>query len=154
MIRIFLPLAVIAALLFAPMLNETVNGSEFGQRTDTLTGFDYVGPTIDCWRAQNFSISGDCEPKGGVKGLAIFGAVFISAVAAILGVLGLIPVIGRITSFITMAAGVVVIAAIGYYGLTQMSGGEGGEAIQWGTYLAGGGGLLTLISGLSGMRGR
>ncbi|MCA8887666.1 MAG: hypothetical protein KDA46_02475 [Parvularculaceae bacterium] len=154
MIRIILPLAVIAVLLFAPMYNETVTGSEFGKRTDTLTGYDYVGTTIDCWRNQDFSITGKCEPQGDLKGKLIFGAVFISAVAAVLGVLGLLPVIGRLTSAVTTLAGVVVIGAIGYYVLTQMGGDSGPQAVQWGTYLTGGVGLLTTISGMAGMRGR
>lgn len=154
MIRVLLPLAVIATLLFAPIYSETVTGSEFGTRVDTLTGNDYVGPTLECWKAGNYSLGGDCEPKGGIKGKLIFGAIFVSAVAAALGVIGLIPVIGRLTSAITTLAGVAVIAAIGYYLLTQSQSEDGMHAIQWGSYLAGGGGLLTLISGLSGMRGR
>lgn len=154
MIRIILPLAVIAALLFAPIFSETVKGSDLGARTDTLTGYDYIANTVDCWRNGTYSIAGDCKPKGELKGLAIFAAVFVSAVAGVLGVVGLLPVIGRLTSFITTLAGVIVIAAIGYYALTQMGGGDDGESLQWGTYLAGGGGLLTLISGLAGIRGR
>jgi len=153
MIRIILPLAVIAALLFAPIFSETVKGSDLGARIDTLTGYDYIASTIECWKGGEYSLSGDCEPKGGLKGMAIFGAVFVSAVAAVLGVLGLLPVIGKLTSFVTTLAGVIVIAAIGYYALTQV-GGEDGDNLQWGTYLAGGGGLLTVISGLAGMRGR
>ena len=154
MIRILLPLAVIAAILFAPMFSETVTGSEFGERTDQLTGWDYVGDTVNCFRGGEFSIADECAPKGGAKGTAIFAAVFISAIAAVLGVLGLLPFVGRITSVITTAAGVVVIAAIAYYALAQTGTDEGVGGIQWGTFLAGGGGLLTLISGLSGMRGR
>jgi len=154
MIRILLPLAVIAAILFAPMFNETVSGSEFGDSSVSRTGWDYVGNTVECFRNQNFSIEGDCEPKLGMKGKAIFGAVFVSGIAAVLGVLGLIPFVGRITSVITTIAGIVVIAAISYYGLQQMGSDDGAANLQWGTYLAGGGGLLTLISGLSGMRGR
>lgn len=154
MIRILLPLAVIAAILFAPMFSETVTGSEFGDSTVSRTGYDYVGNTIDCFRNGDYSITGDCEPALGMKGKAIFGAVFVSAIAAVLGILGLIPFVGRITSVVTTIAGVVVIAAIAYYGLQQMNAGDGIANLQWGTYLAGGGGLLTLISGLSGMRGR
>ena len=154
MIRVLLPVAVIAALLFAPIFNDTVDGSDLGGGVVSLSGHDYVGNTISCWMKGEFSVSGDCEPKGDTKGLAIFGAVFVSAVAAVLGVIGLLPVVGRITSAITMLAGVVVIASIGYYVMTQMGSDEGLEGVQWGSYLAGGGGLLTLVSGLSGMRGR
>lgn len=153
MVRILLPLAVIAVLFFAPIYNETVTGSEFGTRTDTLTGQDYVGATVDCWLKGDFSIADECAPHG-VKGTLIFGAIFVSAVAAALGVIGLIPVIGRLTSAVTMLAGIVVIAAMSYYLLTQVGSDDGMRAIQWGSYLAGGGGILTVISGLSGMRGR
>ncbi|MBB5519458.1 hypothetical protein [Amphiplicatus metriothermophilus] len=154
MIRILLPIAVIAALLFAPIFGDEVSGSDIGSGVVTLTGHDYVGNTIDCWLNRNFSLDGDCKPEGGLKGKAIFAAIFVSAVAAVLGVIGLLPVIGRLTSFITMLAGIVVIAAIGFYALTQMGSDEGLEGVKWGSYLAGGGGLLTLISGLAGMRGQ
>jgi hypothetical protein len=86
--------------------------------------------------------------------MAIFAGVFVSAIAAVLGLAGLLPVVGRLTSAVTMAAGVVVVAGIAFYLLTNLRGDDGLEAVQWGAYLAGGGGLLTLISGLSGMRGR
>ncbi len=154
MIRILLPLAVIAALLLPPIFAGPSAEVAGIVKPTTVTGYDYVGNTIDCWMDRNFILSGDCEPEGGIRGKAIFGAVFISAVAAALGVLGLLPVIGRLTSFITMLAGVVVIAAIGYFALTMMGTDEGLAGVQWGSYLAGGGGLLTLISGLAGARGR
>jgi hypothetical protein len=154
MIRIVLPLAVIVLLLFAPLLAG--EESELGGivQANTRTGMDYVGGTLKCWTTGNFSIEGDCAPKGeGNLGLAIFAAVFVSAVAAALGVLGLFPIIGRLTSAITTLAGVVVIAGVGFYILSNI-GGEHDGGVQWGSYLAGGGGLLTLIAGLSGMRGR
>ena len=154
MVRIFLPLAVIATLLFAPIFGgepTVVGGIE---KLNTVTGMDYVGDTINCWTSGRYSISGDCAPKGELKGLAIFAAVFVSAVAAILGLIGLLPVVGRLTSAVTMLAGIVVVAGIGFYILTNLNSDQGIGGIQWGAYLAGGGGLLTLISGLSGMRGR
>ncbi len=154
MTRIILPLAIIAALLFLPMFSETTVGSISGESETPRTGNYFVGDTVQCFINQEFSISGDCEPQGGTLGLAIFAAVFVSAVAAVLGVLGLLPFIGRLTSMVTILAGVVAIAAIGYFFLTMMGTDEGLGAAEWGSYLAGGGGLLTLISGLSGVRGR
>ena len=154
MVRIFLPLAVIATLLFAPIFGG--EASEVGGivKENTVTGMDYVGGTVKYWTGGNYSIAGDCAPQGGSKGLAIFAAVFVSAVAAALGLVGLIPVVGRLTSAVTMLAGVVVVAGIGFYIFTNLNSDQGLAGVQWGTYLAGGGGLLTLISGLSGMRGR
>lgn len=154
MIRVILPVAVIAAILFAPMFSEVTTGTVTGEQVTVRSGNYFVENTIQCFRDGNFSIADKCEPKGGLQGKLIFGAVFVSAVAAVLGVLGLIPVIGRLTSAITTLAGVVVIAAIGFFLLNMMGSKEGLEGVQWGSYLAGGGGLLTLVSGLSGMRGK
>ena len=133
---------------------ETTVGSVSGETQTARTGHYFIGNTVDCFTNRNFSISGDCEPAGGMQGKAIFGAVLLSAVAAALGVLGLLPVIGRLTSIVTVIAGVAVIGAIGYFALNMMGTDEGLGGVQWGSYLAGGGGLLTLISGLAGMRGR
>ncbi|MEM1396549.1 MAG: hypothetical protein AAGH38_03760 [Pseudomonadota bacterium] len=156
MLRVVLPLVVIAALLFLPVFSDDVKGSDLSNESGAvnLTGMDYVGNTVGCWIGQNFSIEGKCEPKGGTKGLAIFAAVFVSAVAAGLGVIGLLPVIGRLTSVVTSLAGVLVVAAIAYYVFLQMGSDEGLEGVQIGPYVGGGAGLLTLISGLAGMKGR
>ncbi|MEM9170480.1 MAG: hypothetical protein AAGC56_12605 [Pseudomonadota bacterium] len=150
MVRILLPLAVIATLIFAPIYSETIVSGEFGENKQAYTGYKYVGNTIDCWRAQNFSVSDECEPKGGAKGMAIFAAIFVSAVAAVLGFLSILPVIGRLFSGIIMVAGIVALAAIGFFLVTQM--GNDGGSVEYGAYIAGAGGLLTLISGLAGMR--
>jgi ribose/xylose/arabinose/galactoside ABC-type transport system permease subunit len=155
MIRILLPLAVIAAILFAPMYSVQVKDPVLGEQTAAQkSGYAFVDTTIECWKGGNYSVSGDCKPKGGIKGQLIFAAIFVSGVAAVLGVLGIIPIVGRLTSFITTLAGVVVLAAIAYFALTMMGSKDGAESIQWGSYLAGGGGLLTLISGLAGVRGK
>ena len=154
MVRILLPLAVIATLLFAPIFGGEPTEVGGIVKPNTVTGMDYVGETVKCWTAGNFSVSGDCAPNGGGKGFAIFAAVFVSAVAAALGFVGLLPIVGRLTSAITMLAGIVVIAGIGFYILTNLGSDEGLGGVQWGAYLAGGGGLLTMISGLSGLRGR
>lgn len=154
MIRILLPLAVVAALLFAPMTKVTIQDPEFGETVTSRTGMDYVGATLKCWQARNFSLEGECAPKGDLKGQLVFFGVLASLVAAVVGVAGLLPFVGRATSAITTLAGGVVLAGVGYYLFTSLGGEDGMQAVQWGTYLAGGGGLLTLISGLSGMRGR
>ncbi len=151
MARIILPLAVIAALLFAPIYSFDSNDPIGGEASASRTGQFFVGNTISCFINQNYSIEGECKPKGDKLGLAIFGAVFVSAVAAVLGILGLLPFIGRLVSLVTAIAGIVAIGGIAYFCFIVMS--EEAAAVGWGSYLAGGGGLLTLISGLSGMRG-
>jgi hypothetical protein len=159
MIRILLPLAVVAAILFGPLYSETVTGSESGARVDTLSGHYYVGDTLKCWwgdgffKEAKFSLEDDCEPKAGMSGKLIFYAVVAGFVAALLGVVGLLPGVGRLVSFVTLGAGAVIVGAVGFFAVTHL-GGEDGNSLQWGSYLAGGLGLLTLISGLSGVRGR
>lgn len=154
MVRIFLPLAVVATLLFAPIFGGEATEVGGIVKTNTVTGMDYVGATVKCWTGGNYSIEGDCAPVGDNLGLAIFASVFVSAAAAVIGLAGLIPMVGRLTSAVTVLAGVVVIAGIGYYILSNLGSDQGIGGVKWGAYLAGGGGLLTLISGLSGMRGR
>jgi hypothetical protein len=154
MIRVLLPLAVIATLLFAPMYAEESSEVAGILKSNTVTGMDYVGPPLQCWTGGNISIEDDCAPAGGNIGLALLAAVAISGIAAALGVIGLVPVLGRLTSLVTTFAGVVVLAAVAFYMLANLDSDSGLAGVQWGTYLAGGGGLLTIISGLSGMRGR
>ena len=151
MIRILLPLMVAAALYFAPLFNESISGSFSGDAERPIAGSYFVGDTVGCVMNQNFSIKDECEPKDGMKGLAIAGAMGVSAIAGVLGVLGLLPFVGRLTSLVTTIAGVASIGAIAYFAMNIM--GQEGVTLAWGTYVAGGLGLLTLISGLSGMRG-
>lgn len=152
MTRIILPLAVIAALLFGPLYSYESNDRIGGNTVTEPTGQTLVGNTVACFLGQNFSLEGDCEPKGTNKsGHAIFGAIFVSAAAAAIGILGLLPFVGRLTSLLTTIAGIAAIGAIGYFCMQVV--GEPSYTIGWGSYVAGGAGLLTLISGLSGMRG-
>lgn len=156
MLRIFLPLAVVAALLFAPMYAVEISDSVLGE--DTLSprsGYAFVENSIECWKAGNYSIGGECKPKGGLKGSLILAALLSSGIAAAIGVIGVLPFIGRLTSVITTLGGAIATLSVGAFGLMLMNAGsDSGEAIQWGTYLAGGGGLLTLVAGLNGMRGQ
>ncbi len=156
MTRIILPLAVIAAILFTPIYKtpaafDDVQGVE---TSNQVAGYALVKPAVSCWRSGKISVSGECEPKAELKGLGLAAAVGLSAVAAVLGVVGLLPLIGRATSFVTILAGLVTMAAIGFFGMTLLGADGGASRIEWGTYLAFGAGLLTLIAGLAGVRGR
>ncbi|MEE9330105.1 MAG: hypothetical protein V3V30_08205 [Parvularculaceae bacterium] len=153
MIRIILPVAIIFAVIFGPWFQELVVGGKTGDRIDTATGNYYISNTVDCFKDGQYSIGGDCKPQGGLEGTLIFAAVATSAVAAVLGVLGLLPFIGRFTSIFTVIAGGATIAAflvfaanMGFNDVTSF------KDIQWGAYVAGGLGLLTLLTGLGGMR--
>lgn len=152
MTRIILPILIIATLLFAPIYSFESNDPIAGAEPASRTGYFFVGDTINCFLAQNYSVEGECAPKGEKLGLAIFAAIGVSAVAAALGILGLLPFVGRLVSLVTTLAGIIAIAGIAFFCL-NVSGQEGAN-IGIGSYLGGGAGLLTLISGLSGMRGR
>ena len=153
MTRIILPILIIATLLFAPIYTTESHDQVLDEAAPKSgTGYDFVGDTINCFLAQNYSVEGECAPKGEKLGLAIFAAIGVSAVAAALGILGLLPFVGRLVSLVTTLAGIIAIAGIAFFCL-NVSGLEGAN-IGIGSYLGGGAGLLTLISGLSGMRGR
>ena len=158
MIRILLPLAVIAAIYFGPIFTETTEGSRSGVTETDRHGSDMIGNTVNCWIGGNFEIADDCKPAADMpsletEGMAIFAAVLSSAVAAGLGVIGLLPFIGRLTSIVTALAGVVTVAAVGFVVMSLAQSGNGIGDVGWGSYVAGGGGLLTLIAGLAGIRG-
>lgn len=155
MIRVLLPLAVVAAILFGPLANGESTSVGGITKPAQVTGFDYVGPTIECWQKKNFSIKDGCAPEGGANGKAMLAAVAAGGAAGVLGILGLLPFVGRLTSVVTTLAGGVIVAAVGYFAVSLMGADkEAVETVGWGAYLAGGGGLLTFISGLSGMRGK
>lgn len=154
MIKILLPLAVVAILLLTPLYGSQT--SEVGGivKPNTVTGMDYVGDTLKCWMSGKYSLADDCAPEAGTMGLGIFAAVLTSGLAAVVGVIGLLPFVGRLTSAMTTLAGAVTLSAISYYIVKNLGSDAGISGIQWGSFAAGGGGLLTLISGLSGMRGK
>lgn len=159
MIRIFLPLAIIAAIFFGPMFTVTTTDSVRGKSESTVTGDYFIGNAVDCVRDGKLPFGEDCASKGEMKGSTFVGdmlswAAIFAAVAAILAVPGLLPFIGRLTSAVTLAAGLASLAAMGLFVMTIMGSDAGLGGVQWGAYLAAGMALLTTISGLSGMRGR
>ncbi len=159
MIRILLPLAIVAAIFFGPMFAETTSGSATGDRKAIVSGEYFIGEAIGCLMSLKPPIGEECASDGKINDSLLVGNVLtwaslLSIAAAIIGVLGLLPFIGRLTSIVTIAAGGFSLGAIGLFMLTMMATPEGLPGVQWGAYLAAGAALLTTISGLSGMRGR
>lgn len=159
MIRILLPLAIVAAIFFGPMFSETTSGSATGDRVATITGDYFIGNAMDCILSLKVPLGEECASDGALNDSTTVGSVLswvavLSLAAAIAGVVGLLPFVGRITSILTLAAGVAALGGLGLFALTMLGTDEGLPGIQWGTYLAAGAALLTTISGLSGMRGR
>ncbi len=160
MIRILLPLAIIAAIFFGPMYSYTGTNPVSGQdEKSAVTGSVFIGEAVNCVRQRQLPIGEECASTAKVNdstmaGSIISGAASLALAAAALGVLGLLPFVGRLTSIVTILAGLGTLGAMGYFAMTMMETSEGLGGVEWGAYLTGGLGLLTLISGLSGMRGR
>lgn len=159
MIRILLPLAIVAAIFFGPMFSETTSGSATGDTVTARTGEYFIGEAVNCVMSLKIPLGEECASDGVLKdslqtGNFLTWASILCLGAALIGVLGLLPVVGRLTSLVTIAAGVASLGAIGYFMLVMMTTSEGLPGVQWGAYLAAGAALLTTISGLSGLRGR
>ena len=159
MIRIILPLAIIAAIFFGPMFSVTTTDSVRGESVSTVTGDYLIGNAVDCVRKGQLPIGEECASDGEMQdskmvGNALSWASVLAGLAAVLGVPGMLPFVGRLTSIVTLASGLGALGAMGLF-LTTMMGSEAGlGGVGWGAYLASGAALLTTISGLSGMRGR
>lgn len=159
MTRIFLPLAIVAAIFFGPMFAETTTGAASGEAVTTRSGEYFIGNAIDCLMQLKAPVGEECESDGEINDSIMVGqfitwASLLALAAAVLGVFGLIPVIGRITSVVTILAGLGALGAMGLLALTLIGTEVGLPGLQWGAYLAAAAGLLTLISGLAGLRGR
>jgi len=159
MIRIILPLAIIAAMFFGPMFSVTTTDSVRGKSESTVTGDYFIGNAVDCVRELKLPVGKECASEGEMRDSTLVGdmmswSAVISVLAAALAVPGLLPFLGRITSIATVASGLSTLAAMGLFMTTMMGSDAGLGGIQWGAYATAGLGLLTTISGLSGMRGR
>lgn len=154
-----MPLAFVAAIYLGPMFSVETTDSVRGASTSVVTGDYFIGNAIDCLQKLTSPLGEECASDGEIQdstsvGSALTWASMLAVAAGALGIVGLIPFIGRLTSVVTIVAGLAGLGAMGYFLLTMMATDDGLAAVQWGAYLAAGAGLLTMISGLSGMRGR
>lgn len=160
MIRILLPLAIVAAMFFGPMYSYEADNPVSGREEQSMvTGDQFIGGAINCVRQLKIPVGEDCASDGLVNDSKMVSRVMswsagLSLAAALIGVLGLLPIVSRLTSIVTLAAGLGALAAMGFFLVSMMGTKIGLGGVQWGAYLASGAALLTTISGLSGMRGR
>ena len=160
MIRILMPLAIVAAMFFGPMYSYPSTNPVSGQEENSVvTGSVFIGNAIACLRELKTPLGEECASEGKISDSTTVGtmmswAAVLSIAAAAVGILGLIPFVGRVTSIVTILAGLAGLGAMGLFIMTMMSTSQGLPGVQWGAYLAAGAALLTTISGLSGMRGR
>jgi hypothetical protein len=160
MTRILLPLAIVAAIFFGPMYNVSGKLADSGETVITRSGEYFIGEAVGCLRKLQVPLGEECASTGVLNDSTMVGDVMswasmLAVAAAGLGIIGMLPFIGRLTSIVTILAGLGAVGAIGYMALTLMgTDGIGLPGMQWGAYLAAALGLLTLISGLAGLRGR
>ena len=152
MIRILLSLAVAAAAFFGPWFVEETRGAITGAREAVVAGDAFAGNAVACALSGTIKVSGSCAPEGGLMGTLVTAAVGLGILSAALNVLGLLPVVGRITSLFAIAAGLAGVGALGVVAAGVM--GEAGfGALRWGSFATGGFGVLLALAGLSGLRG-
>ncbi|WP_411817685.1 hypothetical protein [Hyphococcus sp. DH-69] len=160
MIRIILPLAIVAAMFLGPMYSYPSDNPVSGRSEQSIvTGDKFIGGVINCVRRLEVPLGKECASeavvnKSKLPSQVMSLAAVISIAAAAIGVVGLLPFIGRLTSIVTLLAGLSALCAMGIFLATMMGTKTGLPAVQWGAYLAAGLALVTTISGLSGMRGR
>lgn len=157
--RIILPLAIVAALYFGPLFAETTSGSATGASETVRTGEFFLGNMVGCLTELRVPLGEGCGFEGTffdspMVGHAINWTALLAIAAGLLGIIGLLPVIGRLTSIVALLAGLATLASMGLLTLTMIGTDDGLGGIRWGVYASAGLGLLTLITGLSGMRGK
>lgn len=140
MIRIFLPL-ILAVVAF------------FGAWGGGQSGFDFAAPTVNCFLDLKPSFASECLPNGALGQQLIGYTVVLGAAAAVLSVIGLLPLVGRLTSVLVIGSGMAgviaaVMAATGVFG-----GGSLDWAATWGIWATALVGLATAFVGLNGVRG-
>lgn len=149
--RIILPLIIVGAFLYAPLLEQSSVSSFTGEGTTMVTGEAYVGQSVDCALGLQFNpMAEGCGPAGGTTGWIAYAAVALSLIAAIIGVLGLLPFLAKIASFFTTLSGLSATVLSGYL-LFQIWQQDAFGDVQYGMWVVAGVSVLTLLVGLSSM---
>ncbi len=158
MFRIALPLLLAAALVFGPLYTTTTEDSYAGEMTASKTASElYFSGAVDC--AKNMKFDPRAEGCGhtegtGALGMAFYATAASSVLAGVLGIVGLLPFIGRLTSIVATGAGGIGTGTLGYFLLDIMNNQAASFAnIGWGGWAAGAFAVLTLIAGFTGMSG-
>ncbi|MEM0930590.1 MAG: hypothetical protein AAGI89_14980 [Pseudomonadota bacterium] len=145
MIRILLPLALAAVALLGPWMADG-NGN-------AMNGFDLAPTTVNCALDFDFSVEA-CKPQGDLLNELVGYTMLFGAGSAVLSLVGLLPLIGRLTSMTVVAAGLTGVGAFGVLVLGMMQGAGLDLAViglgAYGTLILG---LLTVFAGLNGIRG-
>jgi hypothetical protein len=171
MIRILLSLAIAAAAYFGPWIVDKTGDITGPAMADIVLGDDvdidrdqagslvadgefFVGNTAQCWMDGRISISDECSPRGEVLGKLVAGTIIVGLISAVLSVVGLLPLVGRLTSIVTVLSGLLAIVAFGWFAKELVTtNGAMFTDFRWGGYATGVLGLLTVFAGMAGLRG-
>lgn len=154
--RIILSLAVAAAAYFGPwIIDSSGQILNAGVTATGVAGIDFVEATKNCFLEGTFSISGQCAPTNGFLGKLIAATIVLAGVSTALSFVGLLPLIGRLTSIVTIIAGLAAVLTFGWFAKELLTTEEAAFSdFQWGAYATCILGLMTIFSGLSGLSGR
>ena len=154
MIRILLSLAIAAAAYFGPWLLDSTGQILGASFTEPVLGSAFVDSTIGCLMDGKISMSGECAPAYGLFGQLVLATVALGVLSAALSVIGLVPLIGRLTSLVTIVAGVAAIVTFGWFAKEVFTTEQAAFSdFRWGAYATAAFGLITIFAGLSGLRG-
>jgi hypothetical protein len=140
MIRIVLPLILIALAGFGPW---TDSGA---------TGITIADKTIGCVAELKLPTTAACMPEGALAQKLIAWTMVLGGAAAVLSILGLLPLVGRVTSIVVIAAGALGLGAAGYGIMGAMEAG-GVASTPWGVWATLVAALATAFVGFNGLRG-
>jgi hypothetical protein len=143
MIRIVVPLILALVAYFGPWSGGISAAFSAGNSADA---------TLACIMALDLPTSPNCLPSGDLSSMLIGYTSVLGVVAAVLSILGLLPLVGRLTSVAVIAAGGVGIAAAGMI-IAGALGDAGIGAVGWGAWGSLVLGLITVFLGFGGLRG-
>ena len=145
MIRILLPIAMAAVAFLGPWMDDG-NGN-------SMNGFDIAPTTVNCALDFDFTVEA-CKPQGELFNELVGYTMIFGAASAVLSLIGLLPLIGRLTSMTVVAAGMTGVGAFGTLLMSMFQGGGIDVGViglgAYGTLILG---LLTIFAGLNGIRG-
>ena len=149
MLRFILPVIFVASYFF-PWYTVPLEDPISGRVQDTnYTASVFIGDTVDCALAGNLSVSGECAPSGAL-GFTFLAAFVLAGLAAVVGILAILPILRRPAGFVNLLAGLVGLGAVGWLFTNMMQTDD--ASLAMGSYAALAVSVLLVIGGAMGMR--
>ncbi|ADM10161.1 coproporphyrinogen III oxidase [Parvularcula bermudensis HTCC2503] len=156
MIRILLALAIAATAYLGPWVWDRSGAlfeGGFSQEA-AVSGAVFIADTVECARQGTFSVAGACAPEQEIFGKLIVGTIALALLSAVISLLGLLPLVGRLTSIITIFSGLVALITFAFFGKELIVAETASLAyFGWGAYATAVFGFLTILAGIAGLGG-